>query len=103
MFARRTINIPGVLMAAVNGCGTDDADAYETILSEVQRRGIEVEVLEVPEVPQLQRVTIYASEKNSFVDTLNRAGARLVLRDASAPREEVEALAKSLNIVIIDR
>ncbi len=103
MFARRTINIPGVLMAAVNGCGTDDAKAYETILSEVRERGIEVEVLEVPDVPQLQRVTIFADEQNSFVDTLNRAGARLVLRDASAPREEVERIAKELNIVIIDR
>lgn len=102
MFARRTINMPGVLMAAVNGCGTDDAKSYETILEEVKARGIEVEVLEV-DVPQLQKVTVYATEQDSFVDSLNRAGARLVLRDASAPREEVEALAKKLNIVIIDR
>lgn len=102
MFARRTINIPGVLMAAVNGCGTDDAKAYETILGEVRERGIEVEVVEV-DIPQLQKVYVYATEKDSYVDTLNRAGARLVLRDASAPREEVEALARKLNIVIIDR
>ncbi len=103
MFARRTINIPGVLMAAVNGCGTDDAKGYETILAEVQERGIEVEVIERHDVPQLQKVIIEATEQNSYVDTLNRAGARLVLRDASAPKEEVEALAKKLNIVIIDR
>ncbi len=103
MFARRTINLPGVLMAAVDGCGTDDAKAYESILGEVEARGIKVDVVEVPDVPQLQRVTVYATEQDSFVDTLNRAGARLVLRDASAPREEVEALAKKLNIVIIDR
>lgn len=102
MFARRTINIPGVLMAAVNGSGTDDAKGYETILAEVQEKGIEVEVVEVDE-PQVQKVIITASEKDSYVDTLNRAGARLVLRAASAPREEVEALAKKLNIVIIER
>lgn len=101
MFARRTINVPGVLMAAVNGCGTDDAEGYETILAEVQERGIEVEVVEV-DIPQLQKVIITASEQSAFVDTLNRAGARLVFRDASAPREEVEALAKKLNIVIIE-
>ena len=103
MFARRTINVPGVLMAAVNGCATDDAEGYETILAEVKRRGIEVEVIVRDDVPQLQKVIIEATEKNSYVDTLNRAGARLVLRDASAPREEVLELAKKLNIVIIDK
>lgn len=102
MFARRTINVPGVLMAAVNGCATDDAKGYATILSEVQERDIEVEVVQVEE-PQVQKVIITATEQNSFVDSLNRAGARLVLRDASAPREEVLALAEKLNIVIIDR
>ena len=103
MFARRTINVPGVLMAAVNGCATDDAEGYETILAEVKEKGIEVEVVVRDDVPQLQKVIIEATEKNSYVDTLNRAGARLVLRDASAPKEEVLALAKKLNIVVIDR
>ena len=101
LFARRATNIPGVLMAAVNGCSTRDAEAYKNIMNEVRERGIEVEIIEVNE-PHVQRVTIEASEKNSFVDTLNRAGARLVLMNASVPREEVLALAKKLNIVLID-
>ena len=101
LFARRAINIPGVLMAAVNGCSTSDADSYSTIMEEVKRRGIEVEIVEMNE-PHVQRVFIEATERNSFVDTLNRAGARLVLLDASPSREEALEWAKKLNIVIID-
>ena len=101
LFARRAINIPGVLMAAVNGCSTSDADAYKAIMEEVAARKIEVEIIEVNE-PHVQRVHIEATEQNSFVDTLNRAGARLVLLDASPSREEALEWAKKLNIVVID-
>lgn len=61
-------------MAAVDGAGTSDADAYREILAEVRRRGIEVEILEVDE-PSVQRVTIEAEKQNSMVDSLNRGGA----------------------------
>ncbi len=101
LFARRATNIPGILMAAVNGCSTSDAEAYKTIMDEVRDRGIQVEIIEVNE-PHVQRVSIEASEQNSFVDTLNRAGARLVLLDASPSREEALSLARKLNIVVID-
>jgi L-serine dehydratase len=102
LFARRATNIPGILMAAVNGCSTSDAEGYKKIMDEVMSKGIEVEIIPMKE-PHVQRVFIEATEKNSFVDTLNRAGARLVLLDASAPKEEVLELAKKLNIVVIDR
>lgn len=102
LFARRATNIPGILMAAVNGCSTSDAEGYKKIMDEVMSKGIEVEIVPMKE-PHVQRVFIEATEKNSFVDTLNRAGARLVLLDASAPKEEVLELAKKLNIVVIDR
>lgn len=102
LFARRAINIPGVLMAAVNGCSTSDAEAYKTIMEEVKNRGIEVEVIEVDE-PHAQRVYIDATERSSYVKTLNRAGARLVLLDASPSREEALSWAKKLNIVVIDQ
>lgn len=101
LFARRAINIPGVLMAAVNGCSTSDADGYRVIMEEVAARGIGVEIIEVNE-PHVQRVRIEATEQNSFVDTLNRAGARLVLLDASPSRELALEWAKKLNIVVID-
>lgn len=102
LFARRATNIPGVLMAAVNGCSTSDADSYKTIMEEVKNRGIEVEIVEVNE-PHAQRVAVEASERNSYVKTLNRAGARLVLLDASPSRDEALEWAHKLNIVVIDQ
>ena len=102
LFARRATNIPGILMAAVNGCSTSDADSYKVIMDEVRSRGVEVDIIPVKE-PHVQRVWIEASEQNSFVDTLNRSGARLVLLDASPSREEALAWAEKLNIVVIDR
>lgn len=101
LFARRATNIPGVLMAAVNGSSTSDADAYKAIMEGVSARGIQVEVVQVDE-PHAQRVYIEATEQNSYVCTLNRAGARLVLLDASPSREQALEWAKKLNIVIID-
>lgn len=94
LFARRATNIPGILMAAVNGCSTSDADSYKVIMDEVRSRGVEVEIIPVKE-PHVQRVWIEASEQNSFVDTLNRSGARLVLLDASPSREEALAWAEN--------
>ena len=102
LFARRTTNIPGILMAAVKGCGTSDAEAYNMIMDEMKGLDIEVEILEIDE-PHVQRVSIEASESNSFVDSLNRAGARLVLLDAYPSKEEAIKLAKKLNIVLIDQ
>lgn len=102
LFARRATNIPGILMAAVNGCSTSDAEAYKTIMGEVRARGIEIEIIPVRE-PHVQRVFIKATEQNSFVDTLNRAGARLVLLDASPSREVALEWAKKLSIVVIDQ
>ena len=102
LFARRATNIPGVLMAAVNGCSTSDADSYKTIMEEVKARGIEVEIVEVDE-PHAQRVAVEASERSSYVKTLNRAGARLVLLDASPSQEEALEWAHKLNIVVIDQ
>lgn len=102
LFARRATNIPGVLMAAVNGCSTSDAEAYKAIMEEVRERGIEVEILQVDE-PHVQRVSIEAEEQSSCVSTLNRAGARLVLLDAAPDKGLALEWAKKLNIVVIDQ
>lgn len=101
LFARRAINIPGVLMAALDGSSTSDAEAYKNIMPRIREKKIEVTVTEVPE-PSAQRVYIEATEQNSFVKTLNRAGARLVLLDASPSRELALEWAEKLNIVVID-
>lgn len=101
LFARRAINVPGILMAAVEGAGTSDAAAYREILGTVRARGIQVEILEIAE-PSVQRVTIEADGQNAMVDSLNRGGARLVLRDASPSLEAAREIAKQLGIVVID-
>ncbi|NMA17837.1 MAG: serine dehydratase [Clostridiaceae bacterium] len=102
LFARRAINIPGILMGAVEGASTKDAEAYKKIIDKVKKQGIEVEIVEVYE-PSVQRVTIYASEGNSMVDSLNRGGARLVLRNAEPSLERAYEIAKELDIVVLDQ
>ncbi len=101
LFARRAINVPGILMGAVMGSSTDDADMYANILDIVKRDGVEVEILEVKE-PSLQRVSIEASEQSSMVESLNRGGARLVLLDAKPSVEAARTAAERLNIVVVD-
>jgi L-serine dehydratase len=101
LFARRGINVPGILMAAVYGAGTDDAVMYREIMERVRKAGIKVEIVEANE-PQLQRVTVYASQRDAVVDTLNRGGARLVLRAASPSVEEARRAARELNIDVVD-
>ena len=100
LFARRGINVPGVLMAAVFGASTDNAQLYREIMDKVKNAGITVEMLEVDE-PQLQRITVYAKEQNSMVESFNRGGARLALRSASPSKEEALQVARKLNIDVV--
>ena len=99
LFARRAINIPGVLMGAAYGAKTSDYDAYNKSVSMVNEDGIEIEILENKE-PQIQKITITTDEMTCFVDTLNRGGGRLVLRDASDLESATEA-ANRLGIVLV--
>lgn len=101
LFARRAINVPGILMGAVDGAATDDARAYREIMKRVKDKGIEVEILQVNE-PLVQRVSIEATGGNAMVDSLNRGGARLVIRDAYPDRNKALELAKQLNIAVVD-
>ena len=103
LFARRAINVPGILMAAVDGAGTEDAQAYKGIMKRVKELGIEVEILEISDEPSVQRIRIEATEQSSMVDSLNRGGARLVLRDAYPDKEKACEIAKRLNIVLIEQ
>ncbi len=101
LFARRTINIPGVLMGACYGCSTSDYEAYEKSVDRVKADGIKVNIVEDHE-PSIQRVTIVTDKGNKvFVDSLNRGGGRLVLRNASDLPAAQEA-AKRLGIVLVD-
>lgn len=100
LFARRGINIPGVLMGAAFGASTTDGKSYKEAVQKVKDAGIEVEILEV-NIPQLQRVTIETTEGTFMIDSLNRGGARLVIRDALPSIEEAQQVAKDLGIVVV--
>ncbi len=100
LFARRGINVPGILMGAVYGSHTGDGDMYHEIMGKVLSQEIEVEIVEVDEA-QVQRITIETDGVSSMVDALNRGGGRLVLRNASPSLDEAKKVAKELGIVVV--
>ncbi|MDF2570001.1 MAG: hypothetical protein K0R55_1605 [Sporomusa sp.] len=100
LFARRGINVPGILMAAVYGAGTDNSQLYREVMNKVASEGIEVEILQV-DIPQMQRITVIAAEKTGMVEALNRGGGRLVLKSAS-DKEEAYRVAKKLGIETVE-
>jgi L-serine dehydratase len=100
LFARRAINIPGVLMGAVFGASTSDYEMYNKSVAMVKEMGIEVDILEGHE-ESIQRITIETDEMTSMVDTLNRGGGRLVLRDAKPSLADAVEAAKNMGIVLV--
>lgn len=100
LFARRAINVPGILMGAVFGASTADSERYRSVMDEIAALGIEVEIREVEE-PQVQRVTIEASERNAVVHALNRGGGRLTLVHAEPSLAAAREAALSLGIEIV--
>jgi L-serine dehydratase len=100
LFARRGINVPGILMAAVYGAGTDNSQLYRDVMNKVLNEGIAVEIIQVDE-PQVQRITVIAAERNGEVTTLNRGGGRLVLKNASDV-PQAYGIAKKLGIEIVE-
>lgn len=100
LFARRAINIPGVLMGAVFGASTSDYAMYNKAVDKVKEMGVEVVILEGHK-ESLQRITIETDEMTCWVDTLNRGGGRLVLCDASPSLDEARAAAERLGIVVV--
>ena len=98
LFARRTINVPGVLMGAVYGCSTSDYKTYEVAVERVKADGVKVNIVRGEEY-QIQKVTLVTDKGNSvMVDTLNRGGGRLVLRNATPSLEKAQEAAKKLGI-----
>ena len=100
LFARRSINVPGILMGAVYGASTSDYEMYGKAVQMVKNDGIEVEIVEGKE-HAIQKITLFTDQMTCTVDTLNRGGGRLVLRDASPSLEEAAAAARRLGIVLV--
>ncbi len=101
LFARRSINIPGVLMGAVYGASTSDYEMYNKAVQMVKDNGIQVDIVEGKE-HSIQKIIIETDQMSCFVDTLNRGGGRLVLRDASPSLEKAVEAAKRLGIVLVE-
>ena len=101
LFARRGINIPGILMGSVYGASTADGKMYKEVMDRVNADGIQVEINQIDEY-QLQRVTIEATEQSAMVDARNRGGGRLALVKALPDMDQARKLAISLDIEIVD-
>jgi L-serine dehydratase len=101
LFARRAINIPGILMGAVLGASTKDIKAYHGVLKEIAKRGIAVEIRQINE-PEVQRISIEATQKSAFVDALNRGGGRLRLVDARPSLAQAQEAAARLGIKLAE-
>ena len=101
LFARRGINIPGILMAALFGASTADYEMYAKIMEKVKEKGTEIEILQTQEY-QVQRISIITDDVSSEVDALNRGGGRLVLRNASPSKDKALKIAQELGIVIVN-
>lgn len=99
LFARRSINIPGVLMGAVFGASTSDYQMYNKAVQMTKDAGVEVDIVEGCE-HAIQKITITTEQGEYMVDTLNRGGGRLVLRAATDLAAATEA-AKGLGIVLV--
>jgi L-serine dehydratase len=101
LFARRAINVPGILMGAVFGASTKDIKMYNKVLKEVSKKGIEVKISQVDE-PEVQRITIEATEVSAMVDALNRGGGRIKLVDAKPSLREAIAAAEKIGIKLAE-
>ena len=102
LFARRGINVPGILMAAAYGAGTGDGGLYREVMDRIAADGIEVSIRMILDRPQWQRITVAADTGRSEVASLNRGGARLHLVDAFPGTDAAREAAARLGIELVD-
>lgn len=100
LFSRRAINVPAILMAAIYGARTDDADLYHRVFELPEIKSIDVKVNRL-DVPELQRIRITATEKSAMVDAKNRGGGRIAVVDAEPCLEEALKAAEELGIEVV--
>ena len=76
--------------------------SYEVAVERVKADGVKVNIVRGEEY-QIQKVTLVTDKGNSvMVDTLNRGGGRLVLRNATPSLEKAQEAAKKLGIVVVE-
>ena len=101
LFKRRAINVPAILMAAIYGAKTNDAEMYHKVFDLPEYKKIDIKVNHI-EIPEIQRIRIEATDKSAMVDAKNRGGGRVAIVDASPSLEAALAAAKRLGIEIAD-
>jgi L-serine dehydratase len=99
LFSRRAINVPAILMAAIYGTPTGDADMYKRVLDLPELKHIQIKVNRIEE-PQVQRIRIEASEKSAMLDARNRGGGRVAIIQAEPSVQEALDAAKRLGIEV---
>ena len=99
LFARRAINVPGILAAAAFGSATDDLAAQTGIFSRLVQDGTTV-TLSRAEEAGLQRITIHADQGDAMVAALNRGGGRIHLLEAYPSLAEAHQRAIALGIEV---
>ncbi len=99
LFARRAINIPAILMGAIFGAETGDAETYRHIFHKPEVGSIDIAINKV-DAPEVQRIRIQASQQSAMVDARNRGGGRVALVDASPSLAEALKAARKLGIEI---
>jgi L-serine dehydratase len=101
LFARRTINSPGILAAAVYGSATDDSTSQAEVFQRLQEEGVKVS-LKRSDQAGLQRIEVEAERGNAVVTTLNRGGGRIHLLDAQPSLDEARRIASALQIELAE-
>jgi len=101
LFSRRAINIPAILMGAIYGARTDDAELYHKIFELPEIKNIEVKINKV-DIPQVQRIRIETTETSAMVDAKNRGGGRVAIVDAKPSLKEALIAAERLGIEVVD-
>ena len=101
LFSRRAINVPAILMGAVYGARTDDAELYHTVFDLPEIKEIDISVNPV-DIPEVQRIRIETDRTAAMVDARNRGGGRVAVVDAEPSREQALAAAERLGIEVVD-
>jgi len=101
LFSRRAINVPAILMGAIYGARTDDAEMYHKIFELPEIRDIEIKINRV-NIPEVQRIRIETTEKGAMVDAKNRGGGRIAVINAKPSLQEALLAAESFGIEVTD-
>lgn len=100
LFSRRAINVPAILMGAIYGAKTGDAEMYHKIFEKPELKNIEIKINKIDQ-PEVQRIRIEATKRSAMVDARNRGGGRITIIDARPSLDEALKAAKRLGIEVV--